>query len=259
MSSILKALKKLENEVSVKGEIRSSLHPSHSKVPSRHRKPGDPPSIKRALIIFSTLVLLVGSGLVLTFKPWEKQRSSTTITGMNADIAPGSPIATKTPAKIPQKTPPIKNSATYDPLKSAAKDATTAARKTVKETPKVLVATTSDEAKTSDVYEKKSASVQPIKTAQSTGENEQTSYPVEDNDRFATIPMKTSSESMLDLQAIAWSERAEKRMVVINGHIVHEGDLVEGAAVKHIGKNEVVFLKGDEKWRQLFRSVAGFN
>ena len=63
---------------------------------------------------------------------------------------------------------------------------------------------------------------------------------------------------MLKLQAIAWSEHPEKRMVVINGHIVHEGDAVEKATVKHIGKNEVVFFKGDEEWRQLFRSAGRF-
>lgn len=249
MSSILKALKKLENEASVKGDIRSNLHQSPAKAP-KARAADDPPATMRRFIIFSALILLVASGLILTFKSWHKQPASTKITGNISAIAPLSPVATKMPA--------IKDSAEYDPSNGAAEDPSLVARKIAQETPDVVVKTTADQPKPSDVFEKYSASEQPINGSQSTGEQEHTSYQMEDNTRSATIPIKSAGESMLELQAIAWSGHPEKRMVVINGHIVHEGDLVEGSVVKHIGKNEVVFLKGDEEWRQLFRSAARF-
>jgi len=258
LSSILKALKKLENEVSVKGDIRSSLHPSHSKVPMRKRKPSDPSWEKRVFIIFMILILIVGSGLILIFKPWEKQPAVTKTMDTDAEITPFTSIETKTPAIAQKATPPIMDSEKDDPLNSAVKDAVLADEKIEKERSALFVNTENGPVKTPDVFEQKVAPLQATETSPSTGENEQAPSRMEDNDQFTSIPIKASSESMLELQAIAWSEHPKKRMVVINGHIVHEGDVVEMATIKHIGENEVVFIKEGRTWRQLFRSSSNF-
>lgn len=258
MSSILKALKKIENETLVKGDIRSNLHRSHSTASMKVRSPSDPPSKRRVLIIFFSIILLVGSGLILIFKPWEKPSASTITTDKDAEITPLSPIETKTSAITQKATPPIIASEKYDPTNNTARDPALAAKKIEKEEPTLLEKTATGPEKPSEVSEKKSVSLQQNNTSPSTDENVQKPYRMEDNAQFASIPIKSSSESMLELQAIAWSGHPKKRMVVINGHIFHEGDAVEKATVKHIGKNEVVFIKEGEAWRQLFRSAARF-
>ena len=56
-------------------------------------------------------------------------------------------------------------------------------------------------------------------------------------------------DSKLDLQAIAWSKDAKRRIAVINGHIVHEGESVEGFLVNQIRQEDVVVNDGTESWQ----------
>jgi hypothetical protein len=56
-------------------------------------------------------------------------------------------------------------------------------------------------------------------------------------------------DSKLDLQAIAWSKEAKRRIAVINGHIVHEGESVEGFLVNQIRQEDVVVNDGTESWQ----------
>ena len=60
------------------------------------------------------------------------------------------------------------------------------------------------------------------------------------------------SGSNLKLQALAWSEEAERRMAVINGSIVHEGESVDGYLVLKIRAEDVVLRKGGKSWRLEF-------
>jgi len=71
--------------------------------------------------------------------------------------------------------------------------------------------------------------------------------------RFASIPVKQTGESRLELQAIAWSSDPKSRIAVINGRVLREGESFESVLVTHIGKAEVIFRKGSEEWKQLFR------
>jgi hypothetical protein len=74
-----------------------------------------------------------------------------------------------------------------------------------------------------------------------------------ENRRILSIPVKQAHESGLYLQAIAWSSDPGSRIVVINGQVLREGGSVERVLVTHIGKNEVIFKKQGEEWKQLFR------
>jgi len=209
LSSILKALKKLENEAPVKSDIGSSQHKFYTKKSIHKRIKSALPSNKHLLIIFTTLLLMVGSGLTLTFKPWKKQLSPTAKT----------------------------DSEKFDPPNKAVKKPSLPEYKLKKEEPELFVKTETDPTKIVGVPEEKPFSQEPIKKSKA---------------KFTSIPIRSANESMLEIQAIAWSSNPEKRMAVINSQIVHEGGVVEKATVKHIGKNEVVIMKGSEKWRQLF-------
>lgn len=73
----------------------------------------------------------------------------------------------------------------------------------------------------------------------------------------APKPAKTRSretydqitDSKLKLQALAWSDEAVRRMAVINGHIVHEGESIEGYQVVEIRVEDVIVNAGGKSWR----------
>ena len=60
-------------------------------------------------------------------------------------------------------------------------------------------------------------------------------------------------ESKLQLQAIAWSKNAAQRIAVINGHIVREGESVEGFSVTQIRQDDIIVNDGNESWQVEFR------
>ncbi len=66
------------------------------------------------------------------------------------------------------------------------------------------------------------------------------------------LPFKSAGSSGLKLQAIAWNSDPKQRITVVNGRILREGSSIEGALVIYIDKNDVSFQKGDEQWRQKF-------
>ncbi|MDP2645358.1 MAG: hypothetical protein Q8P24_10490 [Desulfobacterales bacterium] len=61
-----------------------------------------------------------------------------------------------------------------------------------------------------------------------------------------------SPEPGFEIQAIAWSNIPEKRIAVINGKVVHEGAYIDGAYVFGIRLNDVSLKKGDKTWRVKF-------
>jgi hypothetical protein len=67
-----------------------------------------------------------------------------------------------------------------------------------------------------------------------------------------TRSYKRLDDSKFDLQAIAWSKEASQRLAVINGHIVREGDSVEGFLVNQIRQENVVLNDGTTSWQLEF-------
>ncbi len=61
------------------------------------------------------------------------------------------------------------------------------------------------------------------------------------------------SDSKLKLQALAWSDDAVRRMAVINGRIVHEGESVDGYQVVEIRAEDVIVNAAGKSWRLEFK------
>ena len=57
----------------------------------------------------------------------------------------------------------------------------------------------------------------------------------------------------LKLQALAWFKDASKRMVVINGRIVREGGSIDGYQITQIRQEDVVVNDGRKRWSLEFR------
>jgi len=73
-----------------------------------------------------------------------------------------------------------------------------------------------------------------------------------ETDRFASLPVKRSNQTQIEVQAIAWANDPKSRLAVINGLILREGESIDNVIVMHIGKDAVVFKKGTEGWKQMF-------
>ena len=56
------------------------------------------------------------------------------------------------------------------------------------------------------------------------------------------------TDAKLQLQALAWSSDASRRMAVINGRIVREGESADGYQINEIRKEDVVVSDGRQTW-----------
>jgi Type II secretion system protein B len=67
--------------------------------------------------------------------------------------------------------------------------------------------------------------------------------------RSAEDALSRLDESKLRVMAIAWSGDPLKRLAVVNGHIVKEGESVEGYNINQIRKDDVIVNDGARSWR----------
>jgi hypothetical protein len=66
----------------------------------------------------------------------------------------------------------------------------------------------------------------------------------------AEIPVLNDPE--MKLQAITWSKNPQKRIVVINNRILRQGEVAHGYRVDTINQDDVVLSDAGEKWKLLF-------
>jgi hypothetical protein len=59
-----------------------------------------------------------------------------------------------------------------------------------------------------------------------------------------SMPSAAKTNSTLSLQAIAWSHNPKDRIAVINGHILREGESLEGITINVIEKDAVIVTEG---------------
>ena len=64
----------------------------------------------------------------------------------------------------------------------------------------------------------------------------------------SNLDAKPMTDGRLKVQAIAWSSVVEERMAVINDRIVHQGDAVEGFIVVAVEPEQVVVREGQQMW-----------
>jgi hypothetical protein len=69
----------------------------------------------------------------------------------------------------------------------------------------------------------------------------------------AEPPSREIAQANLRLEAIVWSNKAESRFAVINGRIVRTGGMVAGIVVTEIGRDYVSLKSGRQIWKMRFR------
>lgn len=254
MSSILKALKKIESELPEKSEIQFRKQEIDTQKIVHKRITDNLPLKKQFFVIFAAIILAAGGGLVLGRKSWEHLPSPVTKT----DIEHTKPLR-----HIGKKTVDRNLSQKKKLVKKDDENIAVVTQAANKESPPVIKLPEKESVpvnKTERIVPKslgrdkeKIAGQNLIPKDNTTKAKAETSGQYSENRRILSIPVKQAHESGLHLQAIAWSSDPGSRIAVINGRVLREGGSVERVLVTHIGKNEVIFKKQGEEWKQLFR------
>lgn len=254
MSSILKALKKIESEFPGKSETRFRQQEIDTQKIIHKRIKNNLRFNKQFFIIFAAIILAAGGGLVLGRKPWEKVPSPAAKTETKHS-KPLSRIGKKTAGRdLPQKIKPVKRgNEKITAVKQAAKKKSLSVIKPREKEPASVKKAEIKVSKSLSRNKKKISGQDLIQIDNHTKRKTEKSGQNSKNRRILSIPVKKAGESKLQLQAIAWSNNPKSRIAVINGRVLREGGSVERVLVTHIGKNEVIFKKGGEEWKQLFR------
>ncbi len=254
MSSILKALKKIESELPEKNEIQFRQQEIDTQK-IVHKRITDKLRVKRQFfVIFAAIVLAAGGGLVVGRNSGESIPSPATKTDTE-HTKPLRPIGKNmADGNLSQK----KNLPKTDDEKNAVLTQTANKQsppviKLREKEPAPVTKTQNIVPKSSGRDKEKTAGLNLIGKDNTTKAKTETSGQHSENRRILSIPVKHAHESGLHLQAIAWSSDPGSRIAVINGQVLREGGSVERVMVTHIGKNEVIFKKQGEEWKQLFR------
>ncbi len=230
MSSILKALKKLEDEFTRSGE-RISLP----------QKLGTKKTIRRweitsgrftpFLWIFLGVIVFAVVGWIFIYLQQPADREATTTAAPPEPVpvaakkvaAPDSAIKPNRPVRVPPR-----QAATSEPVRPAEKTTTKrkASRPLVKKS-------------------KKYSSRKPVPPRRRQTAVNANAIP----NPNAGIPILASG---LMLQAISWSKEPKDRIAVINDNVVREGSTIDGYSITRIDKDEVVVRKGLDEWKLVF-------
>ncbi len=280
MSSILKALKKIE-ENSPSPELHPSLPKPIDKKQlidsnlknRRHR---------RRFLYISLVLLMIAGAAALLFNQRQMligkvrsvmpSESPTAGEASNQDSDYVYKAKVPTSSAKPSKKPPPAVRKTQKPLKKAAPESTdkkfqaaarSSNRRRISEPPPPPKSTGSrtlkgaQNAKIKKPLQKASASpsTQPVKRPAADIKSRpaapvaRAKQPAQSSSRPAYRPIENDK---LKLQALAWTDDAARRMAVINGRIVHEGDSVDGYQVLEIREEDVIVKESGKSWRLEF-------
>jgi hypothetical protein len=252
LSSILKALKKLENTYPEQnGSLFRSQRIHLLKTTPRPAR-GFWFFTKWVFIIFTGVALSAGGWLVLSRKPQEKplgwSAKKKTASKKSAQL-PGKMVST---LNSPQKETPATRLIEKSDSTKTVKKKSGFTRKPLKMTPDSEL---KNEIKPTEPRRLSDKNTIPVLAPKKMPETaiEKAFEPEIRPEPSAELPVKQAGETRLELQAIAWSDDTSRRIAVINGRIVREGGTVEGVSIVRINQDDVVFKKEGEAWKQVFR------
>jgi len=225
VSSILKALKQLENDPT---KVRA-FEPWHQEVDVKKAFGGEARGLRRRSGVFYVFLaapfLLFGGWLLLKYG-----------IALTRDFSPAKLVTPPIKAmakKVPAEMNKLPGKAKLKPLPKRTKTSPVSTPKTRVAATKPLIASG-----TNFPISKKDETPNPLPA-------KARSFMKAREPAYAESP----SEIDFNVQAIAWSNTPEKRIAVINGRIVHEGEHVDGVLVTQIGLDDVFFKKGSKKWK----------
>jgi hypothetical protein len=251
MSSILRALRKLENAVSETERVHSlPIDMGSDRTKGRQnrrlkRLSGVLGGLVVLVLLFFSAAYLYGRNFILIQKilPTWGSYPSDKQTGESKPIQ--KPLAAKKPEEIvrpQQKTPP----------KERVARKTAAAPKASNNLPRQKP--TPSAPNFPPVKRTRPTQTMPPRTAKVS--SNATRFPRPNTSTPApTLPIKskTLNDDRFKVQAIAWSEDPQQRITVINGQILREGDTFEELTIAGIQQDAVIVRKGTDNMTIEFR------
>jgi len=211
---------------------------------------------KRYVIIFAALVLAVGAGLILIQKLNEKK---TVLITKKENLLEKSVRLPERKTALPVKKDMLEKPVRLPEKKAAIPDSVQKelpSQKDVRTLEPIAKATPppahKSREKSAEIFNQKTSPLKQTRKEIVAGQNGKEPEQKTKTDRFATLPVKRSNQTKIDLQAIAWSKDPKSRLAVINGLILRERESIDNVIVMHIGKDAVVFNKEGEEWKQMF-------
>jgi hypothetical protein len=242
LSSILKALKKLENE---------SARPDGTQWPRQiHTEPAVPAPMRRhqrlnplVLILPAAIILSAGGGLFLNRTYLSKKPLPDIEHTEPVRIAdPAANTFVKSVVTPVESTTPV-NQQTELPLPVAPADPMQ-----------------DEQIPLDDIQENTPVAIveQPWENPGSSMEKEipvatEIEIPEPVSPGNESVAIDAYNDPRVQIQAIAWDPVPENRIAVINDRIIREGSAVEGITVSRIGRDTVIFQEEGKQWEQWFR------
>jgi hypothetical protein len=279
LSSILKALKKLENQAADQNRFRF-WRPQNHMFKDNHEQISSRLHIqKHHVIILAGFVLAFGAGLALNQKLHKRKsklvakkevlhRESVHPLPKKGSLSDTKPFprkyarfpeqkrATPNNSALPQKSAPLleKKAVKADRVqKKLTSQMNVTKFKSIGKTAKTPSLSAHKSQKNTDVtFNKKASPLKQVQNKTVVGKPNERPRQKTKLDRFASLPVKRSNQSKIEIQAIAWSSDPRGRLAVINGFILRERESIDNATVMHIGKDSVIFKKQGEEWKQMF-------
>lgn len=259
MSSILKALKKIE-ESAPPEESRNPAQVFNPRTVFGQRHRGRWLTSK---IIYMGLaaVVVLAAGILIRGWMWGEAdpRGAKPLTTA-ADSAPagadafraklpdGKTAAPSPPVAAPPPPGPAESVAAPAPIPAAAPAATVTQRPAPPaQAPKPATRAVPRETSQAPSAERPSALAQKAAPARETPPPGRAPAARTPEDNLSRL-----DDSKLKVMAIAWHGHATRRIAVINGHIVKEGESVDGYTITQIRKDDVIVNDGSRSWRVEF-------
>jgi len=246
LSSILTALKKLENQAKNKSPVRLLKQKNQEQTPRPPRRIEHFRQNKRYLIILAGLILAGIAGI--TLHPKIRHNHRTLIAKTN--VAAKKETRTKYPAQLLNKKPAVSNRIEKKSPAPKKINKPESAKKEVAMPPTPVY--TSRAAPLNGINDRKALPSKPAEKGTIKGKSIENPQPNVTPEPFARVPVKQSANTHIEIQAIAWSKNPKNRLAVINGLILRQGESIDNVIVVDIGKDAVVFEKNRVEWKQLF-------
>ncbi len=283
MSSILKALKKLEKESPRQEEAVSWPQKIDTKKAISKRTKGTWIYRKFISVFFVVVLLAAGVWLFLSQKPvWIKKyfvgagffdrnsgESKTASIRIRKDVKKGpvpvskreifqkkmtgpSIVKASRPDSQKRNTGTVKDSKKPDQVKKVDRKKPAPVRKTHENTLKMGLNEKAGNDERDAIPETKTSRTGMDQKKPATLMKAERPGPGETAEEKKFVSAKIMDDSRLELQAIAWSLDVKKRIAVINGRVVREGATIEEFTISRIGKDEVFIMVGNEFRKLVF-------
>jgi hypothetical protein len=260
VSSILNALKKLENEMAQQSSLLKEINPKKT---IRRKSMGTWLFYSLISALFTAAILIGGGWLILQQKPAlmkllspsaeKKSEVPRSMAAKKQDMPPTpAPVLQTPPVKIlnppaqplPAKpaVPDVKEEIIILPKKKVER----APQPIQEEIPQAAPPIRDDSAEIAKIE-------QEIEQAIKEEPKEEIKKPdtLRAPDKADTAPEKQIQG--LSIQALVWSVDPQRRMAVINSQIVHIGDMLNNFRIKDIGSDYVILQEGGQDWKMKFQ------